>query len=217
MDDSIILVIGFIIIVGVVITKLLYKKFVAKYPQYKEKEKAEILLFFYPLMLPMYCLILYIFNQTVLTRMVVFVDNLYKPSTYTPFLGDLGKIIDFADQNGWLPEIGTSSQAREMSLTIASSNVYVGLGLLIIVTLIGIGLYRTLHIGEYSIRSILFLHLAAFVTLIITSIIFALKAVEITDDAFWYFFPVICLMSLLSIRRYYNELKRLSCTEDFSD
>lgn len=211
MDDFIILIVAIIIAIT---TSLLCKKFKSKFPQYIGS-KVLWYIFLYPLLFPVYCLLLHYINQTILTRMVMFVDSLWKPSTYTPFLGDLGEIIDFADQNGWLPDIGTSPQVREMSSIIASSNVIVGLGLLAIVILICIGFYRTFHLEEYSIRSIFLFHLVASVVLIIISIIFTLKAIEINDDALWYSFPVMAVaLALVFIKRYYNALKLLKEKEE---
>lgn len=208
MDELIILIVIVAIIIAVIVS-LLCKRFENKFPQYIGNKVVKDI-FILPLLCPVYCLSLYYANQTILTRMVMLVDSLWKPSTYTPFLGDFGKIIDFADQNGWIPEIGTSPQVSEISLTIASSNVSIGLGLLIIVILISIGFYRTFHIEKYSVRSIFYFHLAASVVLIITSIIFTSKAIEINDDVLWYAFSIMAVvLALLLMKRYYNKLKQL--------
>lgn len=198
------------IIAIVVIAGILSNSFVKKFPQYSEKMKTIDFIFYVPLLCPAFCLFLYFINQYVLTRMVMFMDSLYKPSTYTPFLGDLGEIIDFADQNGWLPDIGSSSQFNEMAMTISTSNIFMWFGLLITTILIGIGFYRLFHLEQYSMRSIFLFHFIASVVTVITSFIFTSKALEIDDDGMWSVFPILALVILfVFVKRCYSALKQL--------
>lgn len=202
------IIIGLTVIV--IIGTILSKNFIKKYPQYNEKKEVINYVFIIPLLYPLFCLCLYYLNQTILTQMVMFVDSLYKPSTYTPFLGDLGNIIDIAEQNAWLPEIGTSPEVSKMAKTIATSNMFIGIGLLIIVILIGIVFYRTFHFDEYSKKSICFFHIAASIVLIVTIIIFVSKACEIYADAIWFAFLVMgAALAFITMKWYYNKLKQL--------
>ena len=212
MDFSLLtLIIGFIVF-AIILTQL-PKRFIAKYPQYKDNKKVQSFLTS-PIPNPFICLGLYYINQNILAGMVTFVDSLRMPSTYTPFLGDFGKIIDFIDENGWLPEIGRSQEISDAFMLISVNNTIIFLGFLIIIVLNGISIYRMFHLGQYSIQNMFRLNFLASIILIITSIIFTLNAVEIYDDGIWYaILTVVILYAIASINVSYKGMQELKVNQ----
>lgn len=97
-------------------------------------------------------------------------DRLHNVSTYTPFLGDLGNMIDMVNQMGLLPEIERSESTIEL-ITVASG-VYkvINISCIFIIIFVLLEFYGIYRLGKISKKQMKILYGCISIILFICSI-----------------------------------------------
>lgn len=95
------------------------------------------------------------------------IDGLHNISTYTPFLGDLGKIADIANQSGLLPDIERSQGTLEFIKAAGTANQYVGIGMFVVIALALAELYGVFRLGKFTQKQMQLFYIGISVTFVI--------------------------------------------------
>lgn len=98
------------------------------------------------------------------------IDNLHNVSTYTPYLGDLGEIVDFANQNGALPEIERSTSVISLIDSANTINLISIVSCILTIILIFIELYGVYRIGKLTKRQMRISNIAIALIFLVFSI-----------------------------------------------
>lgn len=98
------------------------------------------------------------------------IDNLHNVSTYTPYLGDLGEIVDFANQNGALPEIERSTSVISLIDSANTINLISIVSCILTIILIFIELYGIYRIGKLTKRQMRISNIAIALIFLVFSI-----------------------------------------------
>lgn len=77
-------------------------------------------------------------------------DRMHNVSTYTPHLGTLGEIVDWANQNGLLPDIERSQNTIDFINLAGITNNITNWGLLIVIVLVLLELYGALYVDKFT-------------------------------------------------------------------
>lgn len=77
-------------------------------------------------------------------------DRMYNVSTYTPYLGSLGEVADWANQNGLLPDIERSQNTIDFINLAGITNNITNWGLLIVIVLVLLELYGALYVNKFT-------------------------------------------------------------------
>ena len=152
------------------------------------------------------------------------IDNLHNISTYTPYLGDLGKGLDIANQLGALPDIERSQSTLEYISAAGVLNNVVSIGDIFIIALALAELYGVFHLGKFTKKQMLMFYGGASMAFVICSIYFGIymeKFIAVlssifsgTDEyPFSYIFPILMLLFVgIFYKLYSKALERLfSC------
>lgn len=102
------------------------------------------------------------------------IDSLHDISTYTPFLGDLGKGLDIANQLGVLPDIERSQSTLEYINSATTVNNVVSFGAILIIILAIAELYGVFRLGKFTKKQMLMLYGGASIAFIVCSIYFGI-------------------------------------------
>lgn len=99
------------------------------------------------------------------------IDSLHNISTYTPYLGDLGKGLDIANQLGALPDIERSQSTLEYISAAGMATNSVNIGILIVIALALAELYGVYQFGKFTKKQMLMFYGGISVTFVICSIV----------------------------------------------
>lgn len=102
------------------------------------------------------------------------IDSLHDISTYTPFLGDLGKGLDIANQLGVLPDIERSQSTLEYINSATTVNNVVSFGAILIIIFAIAELYGVFRLGKFTKKQMLMLYGGASIAFIVCSIYFGI-------------------------------------------
>lgn len=100
------------------------------------------------------------------------INRLHDISTYTPYLGWLGKLIDFANQNGAFPEIKRSILVVNFIDLANITDQVAEIGSIITIILILLELYGTYNLGKLTIKQMKVCHIVIALIFLIISIFF---------------------------------------------
>lgn len=149
------------------------------------------------------------------------IDNLHNISTYTPYLGDLGKGLDIANQLGALPDIEHSQSTLEYISAAGMVNNVVSVGAILIIVFALAELYGVFRLGKFTKKQMLVFYGGASITLIICSIYFGIymeKFIAVLSSIFSsadkypfsYIFPILTLILVgIFYKLYSKALERL--------
>ena len=107
------------------------------------------------------------------------IDSLHNISTYTPYLGDLGRIADIANQIGLLPDIERSQTMLEFISAATMATDAVNIGILIVIGLALAELYGVLRFGKFSKKQMLMFYGGISATFLICSICVAIHSAKL--------------------------------------
>lgn len=97
------------------------------------------------------------------------IDSLHNISTYTPFLGNLGKIADIANQSGLLPDIERSQETLEFIKAAGTANQYIGIGMLVVIALALAELYGVFRLRKFTKKQMQLFYVGISATFVICS------------------------------------------------
>lgn len=149
------------------------------------------------------------------------IDSLHDISTYTPFLGDLGKGLDIANQLGVLPDIERSQSTLEYINSATTVNNVVSFGAILIIILAIAELYGVFRLGKFTKKHMLMLYGGASIAFIVCSIYFGIYMEKFmgvlagifsgTDEyPFAIIFPIVTLVLVGAFyKAYSNALENL--------
>lgn len=149
------------------------------------------------------------------------IDSLHDISTYTPFLGDLGKGLDIANQLGVLPDIERSQSTLEYINSATTVNNVVSFGAILIIILAIAELYGVFRLGKFTKKQMLMLYGGASIAFIVCSIYFGIYMEKFmgvlagifsgTDEyPFAIIFPIVTLVLVGAFyKAYSNALENL--------
>lgn len=149
------------------------------------------------------------------------IDSLHDISTYTPFLGDLGKGLDIANQLGVLPDIERSQSTLEYINSATTVNNVVSFGAILIIILAIAELYGVFRLGKFTKKQMLMLYGGASIAFIVCSIYFGIYMEKFmgvlagifsgTDEyPFAIIFPIVTLILVGAFyKAYSNALENL--------
>lgn len=100
------------------------------------------------------------------------INSLHNVSTYTPYLGELGKLIDFANQNGAFPEIKRSILVVNVINLANITKQVAEIGSIITIILILLELYGTYNLGKLTIKQMKACHIVITLIFLTISIFF---------------------------------------------
>lgn len=134
------------------------------------------------------------------------IDSLHNISTYTPFLGDLGKIADIANQSGLLPDIERSQETLEFIKAAGTANQYIGIGMLVVIALALAELYGVFRLGKFTKKQMQLFYVGISATFVICAFLLGVymeKFISLLssvfsgvdkDTPFSLIFPIIALL-----------------------
>ena len=102
------------------------------------------------------------------------IDSLHNISTYTPYLGDLGKGLDIANQLGALPDIERSQSTLEYISAAGMVNNVVSIGAILIIVFALAELYGVFRLGKFTKKQMLMFYGGASIAFVICSIYFGI-------------------------------------------
>lgn len=135
--------------IGVVAYFFLREQFLKKYSkEFTEKIK-------WLLIIPIIQACLSIFSYIISNECIDIaskIDNLHNVSTYTPYLGELGNLVDFANQHGAFPEIEKSALVINFINNAKITEQIAKIGAVVTMILILLEIYGTYSLGKLTIR-----------------------------------------------------------------
>lgn len=149
------------------------------------------------------------------------IDSLHNISTYTPYLGDLGKGLDIANQLGVLPDIERSQSTLEYISAAGMVNNIVSIGAIFIIAFALTELYGIFRLGKFTKKQMLMFYGGASIAFVICSIYFGIymeKFIAVlssvfsdTDEyPFSFIFPIVALILVgIFYKLYSKALERL--------
>lgn len=150
-------------------------------------------------------------------RMANNIDSLHNISTYTPFFGEIGQIVDIANQNGLFPEIERSESTLEYINSTVLLNNYSSIGVIIVISLALAIFYGLNNLGKFTKKHIYALYGVVSVILIIWSIILGNCMNKLTyilsengNSYYSIIAPIFALIILgINFKHFYNSLEKL--------
>ena len=152
------------------------------------------------------------------------IDNLHNVSNYTPYLGDLGKGLDIANQLGALPEIERSESTFEYINAAGMANNVVSIGTILIIAFALTELYGVFRLGKLTKKQMLMFYGGASISFIVCSIYlgiymekFMVVLSSIFSDSneypFSFIFPIVTLILVGILYKIYSKAleKLYSC------
>jgi len=149
------------------------------------------------------------------------IDSLHNISTYTPYLGDLGKGLNIANQLGVLPDIERSQSTLEYISAAGMVNNVVSIGAIFIIAFALTELYGVFRLGKFTKKQMLMFYGGASIAFVICSIYFGIyteKFIAVlssvfsdTDEyPFSFIFPIVALILVgIFYKLYSKALERL--------
>lgn len=144
------------------------------------------------------------------------IDNLHNVSNYTPYLGDLGKGLDIANQLGALPEIERSESTFEYINAAGMANNIVSIGTILIIAFALTELYGVFRLGKLTKKQMLMFYGGASISFIVCSIYlgiymekFMVVLSSIFSDSneypFSFIFPIVTLILVGILYKIYSK------------
>jgi hypothetical protein len=132
------------------------------------------------------------------------IDRLHNISTYTPYLGDLGKGLDIANQMGVISDVERSQSTLEFINAAGMANNIVSIGMVIIVALALAELYGVFRFGKFTKKQMLMFYGGISVTLLVCSIFFGIyieKYVTVLSSIFSGVdeYPIAILLGIITL------------------
>lgn len=149
------------------------------------------------------------------------IDSLHNISTYTPYLGDLGKGLDIANQLGVLPDIERSQGTLECIGAAGMLNNVVSIGVILIIALAMAELYGVFRLGKFTKKQMLMFYGGASMAFVICSIYFGIYLEKfmvvlspifsgVDEYPFTFIFPILILGLVCIFYKIYSKaLERL--------
>lgn len=109
------------------------------------------------------------------------INDLHSISTYTPFLGDYGSIVDMAYQNGLISDIERSETTLEFIGAARIANNAVNIGFLIVIALALAELYGVFRFGRFSKKQMWMFYGVSSMVTIICGILLGIYMVKFMD------------------------------------
>lgn len=149
------------------------------------------------------------------------IDNLHKISTYTPYLGDIGRIMEFANEYGMISDIDRSYNTITYIDTVTNAVPILYICIFIIIILSIIELYSILNWTHYTKRRFIILYMCISSLFILCSIyidnsfnklriLLSDIASDINSEPTHFFFFTTLFVTILLYFFYQNYLKRLA-------